>query len=111
MSVRPSTSTQFANLNKTFESDCSALEQSIRQLKEKAASSKGESSAAGAFACSRSVCDDARLASRAKDLRSMTEQVRSFTVKGATQIIKILVKQMLARGQNASSLDVHFTQN
>ena len=75
MSVRPSTSTQFANLNKTFESDCSALEQSIRQLKEKAASNVGETSAAGTFTCSRSAYDDSRLASRAKDLRSMTEQV------------------------------------
>jgi len=82
MSVRPSTSTQFASLNKTFETDCSTLEQSIRQLKQKAASNAAESSSAGTSGCTRSACDDARLASRAKDLRSMTEQRFSEVITG-----------------------------
>ena len=75
MSVRPSTSTQFADLNATFQSDCSALEQSIRRLKEKAAKDP-QNSGNDSVSYPKSTSDhDSRLANRAKDLRNMTEQV------------------------------------
>ena len=63
----PSTSQQFSALNDTFETDCAALERSIRKLKHQAAQQTPAQPIR--------ALDDCRLASRAKDLRSMTEQV------------------------------------
>lgn len=70
MSAQPSTSRQFSMLNKTFENDCSALEKSIVKLKQKA----GQGGLGSAPQIVSNVSED-RLASRAKELRSMTEQV------------------------------------
>ena len=63
----PSTSQQFSALNDTFETDCAALERSIRKLKHQAAQQTPAQPIR--------ALDEGRLASRAKDLRSMTEQV------------------------------------
>ena len=60
-------------LNKKFEDDCLALEKSIIKLKQKA----GEGGLGSAPQTVSYVPDD-RLASRAKELRSMTEQVRKY---------------------------------
>jgi len=79
MSAQPSTSRQFSMLNKTFEDDCSALEKSIIKLKQKA----GEGGLAQTSAPQTvSYVPDDRLASRAKELRSMTEQRFSEIITG-----------------------------
>jgi len=74
----PSTSQQFSALNDTFETDCAALERSIRKLKHQAAQQSTSAQPIRSF-------DEGRLASRAKDLRSMTEQRFSEIITGWKQ--------------------------
>ena len=82
-SVRPSTSTQFKEVNQTFAADCEALEKSIKKLKSRAsAAGQSESVPSSSQCCNRRpslpsaiTTDESRLANRAKDLRTMTEKV------------------------------------
>ena len=87
----PSTSQQFSALNDTFETDCAALERSIRKLKHQAAQQSTSAQPIRSF-------DEGRLASRAKDLRSMTEQVEPNLYSktwNPSQIITIKIDKLI----------------
>jgi len=70
-------------VNQTFAEDCEALEKSIKKLKSRAsAAGQSDSGPSSSQCCNRRpslpsaiTTDESRLASRAKDLRTMTEKV------------------------------------
>jgi len=77
-------------VNQTFAEDCEALEKSIKKLKSRAsAAGQSDSGPSSSQCCNRRpslpsaiTTDESRLASRAKDLRTMTEKRFSEVIQG-----------------------------